>query len=102
MKKYLIYVGVLFCLALAGYKIYTTYKAHFQYKPVARVGECLEIQDEKLGRLEVKIIKNDDEAGVSEAIVAIDIMPGSKLYAGVKVKYSELRDLGAEKTECTQ
>ena len=102
MKKYLIYIGVALCLALAGHKIYTTYKSYFQNKPLAQVGECLEIQDEKLGRLEVKITKNDDQAGVSEAIVAIDIMPGSKLYAGVKVKYSELRDLGAEPTECSQ
>jgi len=102
MRKYLIYVGVVLCFALAGNRIYSAYKNYFDYRPLAAVGECLEIQDEKLGRLEVKIIKNDDKAGISEAVVAIEIMPGSKLYAGVRVKYSELRDLGAEKTECSE
>lgn len=102
MKKYLIYIGVVLCLALAGHKIYTTYRAYSDHTPLAAVGECLEIQDQELGRLEVKIVKNDNRAGISEAVVAIDVMPGAKIYAGVKVKYSELRDLGAKKTECTQ
>lgn len=102
MKKYLIYIGVILCLALAGQKVYTTYRAFTDHTPVAEVGQCLEIQDKELGRLEVKILKNDNKTGVSEAVVAIEIMPGAKLYAGVKVKYDELRDLGAEPTECTE
>lgn len=99
MKKYLLAIGVLICLGIAAHKVYDTFLAN---KPLAAVGECLEIQDPQLGRLELKIVKNGDEAGVSEAIVSVEIIPGAKMYVGAKAKYSELRDLGAEKTECSE
>lgn len=98
MKKYLIGLGVIICLAI------TIDKAHeffFTNKPVASVGECLAIEEPKLGHLEVKILKNDNDAGVSDVVVKAEVMPGVKVLIPAEAKYSELRELKAKKVECT-
>ena len=99
MKKYLLGIGVIICLAISINKVHEYF---FTNRPVADVGECLAVEEPKLGHLELKIISNDNDAGISDVTVKVEVMPGVKISVPAEAKYSELRELGAKKTECTQ
>lgn len=99
MKNRLIYIGIALCFALSAHNIYQNF---FINKPVASVGECLAIEESKLGHLELKILKNDNKAGISDVIVRVESALGVKITVPVRAKYSELRELGAKKVECSK
>jgi hypothetical protein len=99
IKNYLAVIGIIICLSIAINKVHDFY---FTNKPVAAVGECLKVQDPNLGHLEIKIVSNDNDAGISEVTVRAEIMTGVKISVPAEAKYSELRDLGAKKVECSK
>jgi len=93
----LLSVAVTICFLVAGTHLYEFYQNH---RPVAQVGECLEIEDSEFGPLKLKITNNDNWSAVSDAIVDTSISPEFKIQVPVQVSYEELRYLNAKKVNC--
>lgn len=99
-SKALIAVGVFLCFIIAGHKLYNFYQGT---KPVAQVGECLQLFDPRVnGQIQIEILKNDDKNKESEVAISFSLDSGPRVYGFGKVPYKELRESGAEKVECVR
>ncbi|NJO48144.1 MAG: hypothetical protein HC840_00350 [Leptolyngbyaceae cyanobacterium RM2_2_4] len=95
MKKALLTIGVLICLAIAGDKIYEFYKSQ---QPPFAVGECFSITDPRVGTVIFEVLENTD--GSSFAVGRVTLMPGVEAEVPVKATYQEIRESGAESASC--
>lgn len=99
MRNFLLTVGIIICLAVSINRVYETY---FVTKPPAKIGECLQIIDPNMGSIQLKITSNNADTESSDAIATAEISPGVTIKAPVVAKYSELRQHGAKKVECSK
>jgi hypothetical protein len=96
-KKALLGVALALCLLIAGDRIYRFWESH---RPLAEVGECLEIVDPQAGVLKFHVMANDNTNSLTEGVIDIEILPGLKVQVPVRVSYEELRGISAKKVSC--
>lgn len=97
MKKALLTIGVVICLAIAGHKIYGYYQSH---QPPFAVGECFSISDPRIGDVNFEVLENDKQNKITTAVGNVELMPGVQVQIPVQATFEEIRESGAKPASC--